>query len=88
MKYEEYEIVSKRAEEFGKILEHKKGVERVLEKLDSDDYNIQIKLDFGDCSSYKLNLSSDAGKEHFIKKEMYCAFRNIKNKFEEMMEEI
>nr|UWI48558.1 hypothetical protein NZ312_10575 [Clostridioides difficile] len=88
MKYEEYEIVSKRTEEFEKVLKHKKSVERVLEKLDSDNYNVQIKLDFGDCSPCRLDLSSNDEQENFIKKEMYCAFRNIKNKLEEMLEEI
>ncbi|HBF7454080.1 TPA: hypothetical protein KO247_001598 [Clostridioides difficile] len=86
MKYEEYEVALKRIEEFEEITEYKQIADEVLEKLDSNNCILKIKFDFGDCLTYDLNLSSDDG--HFIKKEMYCAFRNIKNKLEEMMEEI
>ncbi|HBF4499172.1 TPA: hypothetical protein KON93_000491 [Clostridioides difficile] len=87
MKYEEYEIALKRIEEFEEITEYKQIADEVLEKLDSNNCILKIKFDFGDCLTYDLNLSSD-NDGHFIKKEMYCAFRNIKNKLEEMMEEI
>ncbi|HCQ6178919.1 TPA: hypothetical protein OL450_003745 [Clostridioides difficile] len=88
MKYEEYEVASKRTKEFEKISKCKQTIEEVLEKLDSDNYKLQIKFDFNDCPLCRLNLSSDDDEEHFIKKEMYCAFRNIKNKLEEMLEKI
>ncbi|HDF2707625.1 TPA: hypothetical protein PC436_001453 [Clostridioides difficile] len=88
MKYEEYEVALKRIEEFEEITEYKQIVDEVLEKLDSNNCILKIKFDFGDCLTYDLNLSSDDEQENFIKKEMYCAFRNIKNKLEEMMEEI
>ncbi|EGT5271442.1 hypothetical protein KWL13_007345 [Clostridioides difficile] len=86
MKYEEYEVALKRIKEFEEITKYKQIADEVLEKLNSNN-RILIKFDFGDCQ-IQLNLSSDDEQEHFIKKEMYCAFRNIKNKLEEMLEEI
>ncbi|AXU74628.1 hypothetical protein [Clostridioides difficile] len=86
MKYKEYEVALKRIKEFEEITKYKQIADEVLEKLDSNN-RILIKFDFGDCQ-IQLNLSSDDEQEHFIKKEMYCAFRNIKNKLEEMLEEI
>ncbi|EOE7167606.1 TPA: hypothetical protein KPG21_000446 [Clostridioides difficile] len=87
MKYEEYKVALKRIKEFEEITKYKQITDEVLEKLDSNSLMLKIKFDFDDSRTH-IDLSSDDDEGHFIKKEIYCAFRNIKNKLEEMMEEI